>query len=43
VSATATSGLTPSYSILSGPATISGNTITITGAGTVVVRASQCR
>jgi hypothetical protein len=41
VSATSTSGLTPSYSIVSGPATISGATVTITGAGTVVVRASQ--
>jgi trimeric autotransporter adhesin len=41
VSATATSGLAPSYSIVSGPATISGSTVTITGAGTVVVRASQ--
>ncbi len=41
VSATSTSGLTPSYSIVSGPATISGSTVTITGAGTVVVRASQ--
>jgi hypothetical protein len=41
VSATASSGLAVSYSILSGPATISGNTVTITGAGTVTVRASQ--
>jgi alpha-tubulin suppressor-like RCC1 family protein len=41
VSATASSGLTPSYTIVSGPATISGATMTITGAGTVVVRASQ--
>ncbi|EEF61551.1 NF038122 family metalloprotease [Pedosphaera parvula] len=41
VSATANSGLAVSFSILSGPATISGNTITITGAGTVTVRASQ--
>ena len=41
VSATASSGLSPTFSIVSGPATISGNTITLTGAGTVVVRASQ--
>jgi len=41
VSATASSGLSPTFSIVSGPATISGNTVTITGAGTVVVRASQ--
>ena len=41
VSATANSGLAPTYSIVSGPATISGSTVTITGAGTVVVRAAQ--
>src|SRR5262249_10303094 len=41
VSATASSGLAASFSIFSGPATILGNTVTITGAGTVVVRASQ--
>jgi hypothetical protein len=41
VSATATSALPVSFSIVSGPATISGGTVTITGAGTVVVRASQ--
>ncbi len=42
VSASATSGLPVSFSIDSGPATISGNTITLTGAlGTVIVRASQ--
>jgi hypothetical protein len=41
VSATASSGLAVSFSIASGPATISGNTVTLTGADTVVVRASQ--
>jgi CARDB len=41
VSATASSTLAVSFSIVSGPATISGNTVTITGAGTVTVRASQ--
>ncbi len=41
VSATASSGLAPKFSIQSGPATLSGNTITVTGVGTVVVRAAQ--
>ncbi|MFT3682914.1 MAG: CARDB domain-containing protein [Ferruginibacter sp.] len=41
VSATASSGLPVVYSIVSGPATIVGNTVTITGAGTVVVQAYQ--
>jgi len=41
VSATASSGLPVSFSIVSENATISGSTITITGAGTVTVRASQ--
>ncbi|MBK9018231.1 MAG: CotH kinase family protein [Saprospiraceae bacterium] len=42
ISATASSGLAVSFAILSGPATISGNTITLTGtAGTVTVQASQ--
>ena len=41
VSATASSGLAPTFSIASGPATISGSTVTLTGVGTVVVRASQ--
>jgi uncharacterized repeat protein (TIGR01451 family) len=41
VSATASSGLPVSFSVFSGPATISGNTVTITGAGTVTIRASQ--
>src|SRR5581483_11728330 len=41
VSATASSLLTVTFGIQSGPATISGNTVTLTGAGHVVVRASQ--
>ncbi len=41
VSASSTSSLPVSFSILSGPATISGNTVTLTGAGTVTVRAAQ--
>ncbi|RMG87180.1 MAG: DUF11 domain-containing protein [Bacteroidetes bacterium] len=42
ISATASSGLPVSFSIVSGPATISGNTITLSGqTGLVVVRASQ--
>jgi hypothetical protein len=41
VSATANSALPVSFAILSGPATMSGNQVTITGTGTVVVEASQ--
>ncbi|MDB6125628.1 MAG: hypothetical protein JWQ71_4621 [Pedosphaera sp.] len=41
VSATASSGLPVTFSILSGPATISNDLVTITAAGTVTVRASQ--
>ena len=41
LSASASSGLPVSYSILSGPATLSGDTVTLTGSGTVVIRASQ--
>ena len=41
ISGTATSGLPVSFSIASGPATIVGNIITITGAGLVTVQASQ--
>jgi hypothetical protein len=41
VSATASSGLPVTFSIVSGPATIAGDTITLTGAGAVTVRASQ--
>lgn len=42
VSATASSGLPVSFNILVGPATVSGNTVTLTGtAGTVIIRASQ--
>ncbi len=39
--ATASSGLTITYTIKSGPATISGTTITPNGSGSVVVEASQ--
>src|SRR6185503_2103771 len=39
VTATSSSGLPVSFSIVSGPATIAGNVVTITGAGTVTVRA----
>ena len=39
--ASSTSGLTPTFSAISGPATLSGSTLTLTGAGTVVVRAAQ--
>jgi hypothetical protein len=41
LSATASSALPVSYTILSGPATVAGNTITLTGAGTITVRATQ--
>ena len=41
VSATSVSTGAVTYSVTSGPATISGNTVTLTGAGTVVLSASQ--
>lgn len=42
LNASASSGLPVSYEIVSGPATLSGNTVTLTGApGEVVVKASQ--
>ena len=42
LTATASSGLPVSYQIVSGPATVNGNTITLSGnPGTVVVKASQ--
>jgi hypothetical protein len=41
LAATASSGLPVSFSVTSGPATLSGDQLTITGAGEVVVRASQ--
>jgi len=41
LSATASSGLPVSFSVVSGPGTISGSTLTITGAGTIVVAANQ--
>jgi hypothetical protein len=39
--ATATSGLPVTFSVASGPAKVVGRTVTITGAGTVVIRANQ--
>jgi sugar lactone lactonase YvrE len=39
--ATASSGLPVSFSLVSGPATLENNSVTITGAGAVVVQASQ--
>lgn len=41
LSATASSGLSVSFSVVSGPARISGSQLTLTGAGTVTLRASQ--
>jgi len=41
VNATASSGLPVSLQILSGPGSIIGNIVTITGAGTIVIKAEQ--
>ena len=41
LTATASSGLPVTYDIVSGPATVTGNMLTITGGGSVVVRALQ--
>ena len=41
LSASSSSGLTVSYTVASGPATINGNVLAITGAGTIVVNADQ--
>ena len=41
VSATSASSGTVTYSVTSGPATINGNTVTLTGSGTVYLHASQ--
>ncbi|MGC2163408.1 MAG: chitobiase/beta-hexosaminidase C-terminal domain-containing protein, partial [Silvibacterium sp.] len=41
LSATATSGLPVTFSLVSGPGSVSGNTLTITGVGTIVVAANQ--
>jgi hypothetical protein len=42
LSATSTSGLPITYTVLSGPATVSGNTVTLTGGtGPVTIQASQ--
>ncbi len=41
LSATANSGLPVTFSVISGPAMVRGGTLTITGAGTVVVAAHQ--
>ncbi|NLR82566.1 MBG domain-containing protein [Chitinophaga eiseniae] len=41
VNATSDAGLPVSYSVQSGPATINGNTVTITGAGSIAITASQ--
>jgi hypothetical protein len=41
LSASASSSLPVGFQIVSGPATLSGNTLTLSGTGTVVVRASQ--
>ena len=41
LAATASSGLPVTFSVVSGSGTISGNILTITGVGTVVVAADQ--
>jgi len=41
LSASSTSGLAVTFSIVSGPGAVSGSTLTITGVGTVVVAANQ--
>ena len=41
LNATASSGLAVTYTVVSGPASLAGATLTLTGAGTVVVNASQ--
>jgi sugar lactone lactonase YvrE len=41
LSASASSGLAVTFSVVSGPGSLSGSTLTITGAGTVVVAANQ--
>jgi sugar lactone lactonase YvrE len=41
LTASASSGLAITYSVVSGPATVSGSTLTYTGPGTVVVEADQ--
>ena len=41
LSATASSGLPVTFSIVSGPASIAGSTLTVTGAGSITVQAFQ--
>ncbi len=41
LTATATSGLAVTYQVISGPGTVNGSTLTVTGAGTIVVEADQ--
>lgn len=41
LTATSTSGLAPTFQLISGPATLTGSTLSITGAGSVVIEADQ--
>jgi hypothetical protein len=41
LSATASSGLPVTFAVLSGPATLAGNVVTLTGSGSVTIQASQ--
>lgn len=41
LSASSTSGLPVTFSVVSGPGSVSGNTLTVTGGGTIIVAANQ--
>jgi hypothetical protein len=41
LSATSSSGLGVTFSVISGPGSITGNTLTVTGAGTIIIAANQ--
>ena len=41
LAATSSSGLAVTYTVVSGPGTLSGNTLTVTGGGSIVVQADQ--
>ena len=41
IGASASSGLPVTFAVISGPATVNGNTVTLVGVGTVTIRASQ--
>ena len=41
ISATASTGFAVTFAVVSGPATVSGSTVTVTGVGSVTIRATQ--